>query len=70
MYAAPYAISPDAGNDINRSGQVNSVQWATTAFAQEAAKRAITLPSTGTVCDWLDYERSKRTPLGYARLAG
>jgi len=52
------------------AGQINPVQWAATAFAKEAAKRTITLPSTRTVCDWLDYERSKRTPLGYARLVG
>jgi len=70
MYAPVFTLPSGAGNGIYRSGQVDSVQWATTAFAQEAAQRAITLPSTGTVCDWLDYERSKRTPLGYARLAG
>ena len=58
------------GDRISCPGQVNPVQWAATAFAKEAAKRTITLPSTGTVCNWLDYERSKRTPLGYARLAG
>jgi hypothetical protein len=70
MNAPVFTLPSGAGNGINSSGQVNPVQWATTAFAQEAAQRAITLPSTRTVCDWLDYKRSKRTTLGYARLVG
>jgi hypothetical protein len=52
------------------AGQVNPVQWATTAFTKEAAKRTITLPSTGTIRYWFNDTRPGRPTQGYAGMAG
>jgi len=70
MYARTCTLPSGAGNSVNRSGQVNPVQWATTAFTKEAAKRTITLRGTGVVRYWFNDTRPGRPTQGYAGMAG
>lgn len=69
MYAPPNLFCAAAVGSLGR-GQTHPIQWPASVTKTIAQSKADKLRGARVVCNWLDYARSSRTPLGYARLAG